>query len=138
MKQKRIFLGRFDYQTDLLDSLTSFCVTENIQLGTFSVIGALTKATMGYYHQEHKKYVECVNINKKLEIASCIGNISLLNNEIFVHAHITLADHQGQCYGGHLMPGSTIFAAEYNIVELQGNNFERSYDAQTGLNLWNK
>ncbi len=32
------------------------------------------------------------------------------DGEIFVHAHITLADRKGRAYGGHLMPGTMVFA----------------------------
>ena len=138
VKDGRTFIGRFEFKADLLESITELCKKENIKLGVFSVIGALTSARMGYYNQDEKKYVECVNLDKKLEITSCIGNISLKDSEVFVHAHITLADHEGKCYGGHLMPGATIFAAEYHIKELTGAKLERKDDPQTGLSLWKK
>ncbi|OGW79895.1 MAG: hypothetical protein A3G33_06290 [Omnitrophica bacterium RIFCSPLOWO2_12_FULL_44_17] len=132
------FIGRFDYNTDLLASITELCKKENIRLGTFTVIGAVTSAKMGYYDQTAQKYVYCVSLEKKLEITSCVGNISLKGSEIFVHAHITLADWEGHCYGGHLMPGTNVFAAEYYIHELQGGELIREFDPETGLNLWPK
>ena len=136
VKESRVFIGRFAAKADLLEELTGLCKRENIRLGVFSVIGAVTSAKLGYYKQDEKKYADCVSLDKKLEIASCTGNISLMNSEIFVHAHITLADHNGTAYGGHLMPGSTIFAAEYYIKELKGATLERTRDSETGLNLW--
>jgi len=136
VQEGRVFIGRFRAKTDLLAGLTELCKKENIRLGVFSVIGALTSAKLGYYNQDAKKYVDCVNLDKKLEITSCMGNISLMDSEIFVHAHVTLADHSGAAYGGHLMPGSTIFAAEYHIRELKGATLERTRDPETGLNLW--
>jgi len=132
----RSFIGRFKYKSDLLDSLTEICKKENIRLGVFSVIGALTSAKLGYYDQENQKYTSCVELDKKLEITSCTGNISLMDNEVFIHAHITLADHKGECFGGHLMPGSVIFAAEYYIKELKGRELKRVKDTKTGLSLW--
>ena len=132
----RIFIGRLNHRSDLLLSLTEICKKENIQLGIFTLIGAVTRAHLGYYDQDSKKYTECVELIKKLEIISCTGNISLKDGEIFVHAHITLADHQGQCYGGHLLRGATIFAAEYHIIELTGAVLERENDPETGLSLW--
>ena len=132
----RIFIGRFDSQADLLESLTSFCQENTIALGTFTVIGALTKAKLGYYDQGKHCYVTCIDLDDKLEITACVGNVSLKDEEIFVHAHITLADHNGKCYGGHLMPGSVIFAAEYSIQELTGASLKRVYDQETGLGLW--
>jgi len=136
LQEGRVFIGRFGAKRDLLEELTGLCKKENIRLGVFSVIGAVTSAKLGYYKQDEKKYADCVSLDKKLEIASCTGNISLLDSEIFVHAHITLADHDGTAYGGHLMPGSKIFAAEYYVKELKGAVLERARDPETGLNLW--
>ena len=136
VEMAREFIGRFKVNRDLLGELTKLSKEEGIKLGVFSVIGALTCAKLGYYDQQAKKYIECVNLDKKLEIASCIGNISLKDGEIFVHAHITLANHEGRTYGGHLMPGAMIFAAEYHIKELTGAKLERKYDPETGLMLW--
>ncbi len=132
----RIFIGRFQHKKDLLESISGLCKKENVRLGTFFVIGALDGVKLGYYKQDEKKYVDCVSLDKKLEITSCAGNISLKDSEIFVHAHITLADHEGHCYGGHLMKGSSIFAAEYCIRELTGDKLHRKYDPETGLSLW--
>ncbi len=136
VKQRREFLGRFFHGEDLLGSLEGICKKEEIRLGVFTVIGALKNAKLGYYKQKEKQYVTCVDKEKTLEITCCTGNISLLDGKIFVHAHITLADHQGQCYGGHLMPGARIFAAEYYIKELTGVALQRELDKETGLNLW--
>ena len=136
VKQGRLFIGRFKAGDDILSSLTSFAKKNKIKLGVFQVIGAVKNARLGYYNQNKKKYVDCIKLDKKLEIASCVGNISLMDSSIFVHAHICLADHKGNSYGGHLMPGSTIFAAEYYVKELKGKSLKRKYDPETGLKLW--
>ena len=129
-------MGRFAHDADLLDSFEGFCLNNRIKAGVFNLVGALKSVKLGYYDQKAKKYVNCVQLEKKLEIASCSGNISLRGSRIFVHAHITLADLKGRCWGGHLMKGSKIFAAEYFIQELKGKEFIRVYDKATGLNLW--
>ncbi|MDP8258472.1 MAG: DNA-binding protein [Candidatus Aadella gelida] len=132
----RVFIGRFNKGEDLLSSLSTFCEKNNISKGVFSVIGAVSSAKMGYFKQDVQKYIDCVSMNRCLEICSCTGNISVFEDKIFVHAHVTLADHEGNCYGGHLMPGSKIFAAEYYITELEGSPLVREPDPETGLNLW--
>jgi len=132
----RAFIGRFESGKDLLEELNAFCKKENIRLGVFNLIGAVRNAKLGYYDQEKKQYTGCVELNKKLEIASCTGNISIKDGEIFVHAHITLADMEGKAFGGHLMPGTEIFAAEFFVQELIGQVLVRAKDEITGLPLW--
>ena len=129
-------MGRFQAGDDLLRALHDFCNKNSIRLGTFSIIGAVTQAKLGYYNQEQKQYTGCVELNKKLEIASCTGNISLKDGEIMAHAHIVLADWEGKAYGGHLMPGTNVFAAEFNIQELTDAELKRGKDPITGLPLW--
>jgi predicted DNA-binding protein with PD1-like motif len=135
-KPSRTFIGRFECDDDLLQALTDFCKKENVRLGTFNVVGAVKNAKLGYYNQEQQEYAGCVAIDKKLEIASCLGNISLKDEEIMVHAHIVLADWQGKALGGHLMPGTKIFAAEFQIQEYTGAELHRARDEKTGLPLW--
>ncbi|MFH1837479.1 MAG: PPC domain-containing DNA-binding protein [Candidatus Omnitrophota bacterium] len=136
VSEGRTFIGRLKYKEDLLAAIRSVCENEGVTLGFFSVIGAVSSAKMGYYRQDVKKYVDCFDMTKTLEITSCIGNISLNNSETFVHAHITLADHDGNCFGGHLMSGTKIYAAEYYIKELTGAELNRTHDPETGLSLW--
>ena len=70
------------------------------------------------------------------EITSLIGNISLRDDEPMVHAHLTLADSDGTSYGGHLQPGTIVFAGEFIIDACEGSQLSRSFDDQTGLALW--
>jgi predicted DNA-binding protein with PD1-like motif len=135
-KQGRTFLGRFECGDDLLNAITEFCRKNKIQLGIFNVIGAVKSAKLGYYNQDKKQYTTCIELNEKLEIASCMGNISLKDGEIIAHAHIVLGDMKGKSYGGHLMPGAKIFAAEFYVHELVGAELHRAKDAVTGLPLW--
>ncbi|OGC05932.1 hypothetical protein A2526_02115 [candidate division WOR-1 bacterium RIFOXYD2_FULL_36_8] len=132
----RVFIGRFECGDDLLEVLTEFCIKQNIRLGTFSLIGAVKRAKLGYYDQKEKQYVASINLDKKLEISSCMGNVSLKDNRPIVHAHITLADFDGKAFGGHLMPGTEVFAAEFFIQELTGGELVRNKDNATGLPLW--
>ncbi|MCP4652414.1 MAG: DUF296 domain-containing protein [Candidatus Omnitrophica bacterium] len=135
-KEARVFIGRFKKNSDLLISLIELCRKKNIKLGVFSVIGALTSIKLGYFRQDQQRYAQCLSLDKKLEVVSCTGNISLKESDVFVHAHITLADLEGRCYGGHLMKGSRIFVAEYHVKELTAASLQRVYDPETGLNLW--
>jgi predicted DNA-binding protein with PD1-like motif len=120
---------------DLVAELTRVCRENGVTRGSVQVIGAMEQARLGYYHQDARKY-ETHAIDKHVEILSGIGNVSLLDGEVFVHLHLTLSDDACQCMGGHAMEGNIIFAAEAIVTEIPGNALNRVYDEPTGLKLW--
>ena len=135
VKQKKIIMGRLRHGADLLEELTDICKKGNIVLGGIKAIGAVQKACIGFYDQEKREY-KYIKIDKPLEITNLTGNISIKDNNPFVHAHITLADSKGRAFGGHLSQGTIVFACECVIEVLEGPVFERGFDQETGLSLW--
>lgn len=135
-KEGRILIGRLPHGADLLGSLTSVCMEEKVRFGTIAAIGAVSSARLGYYKQDELEYMDCLNVEKGLEIVSCQGNVSLKDGEVFVHVHATLSDDKGRCFGGHLMEGTRIYAAEFHVMELSGEPLAREFDSYTGLYLW--
>jgi hypothetical protein len=133
----RVFLGRLEHGADLLAEIYRICESRSIQMGTLKVIGAVQSACIGFYNQERKLYQQ-ITLSTPAEIACCLGNISSKDGKVFIHAHINLSDEQGRAWGGHLMPGTIIFAAEFQIQELQGKILQRSEDPVTGLALWSR
>lgn len=130
------YLGRLSYDGDLLEELTAFCAEKDIRLGCVEAIGAVKKARLGYYHQDKREYV-FHEFNEPMEITCLSGNVSLKEGKPFVHAHLTLTNSKGQAVGGHLAPGTVIFACEILVRELQGPILIRSApDKETGLPLW--
>ncbi|MFH0910297.1 MAG: DUF296 domain-containing protein [Planctomycetota bacterium] len=131
----RCFVGRLRYGSDLLTELTGICWSEKVTLGRLEFIGAVTKARLGYYDQPEKKY-RFFMIDKPLEILKGTGNVSLRDGEPMVHAHLTLADADGRAWGGHLAPGTIVFACEFFLQALEGATLARGHDEETGLPLW--
>ena len=134
-KHGRFFVGRLPHGEDLLQSIEALCKKSSIQMAIFSVIGAVSSATIGAYDQDQQVYVTFKE-ESPLEIVTCSGNVSLKEGQSFVHAHIMLADEQGKPLGGHLFPGSIIYAGEMHLQELTGDPLERVHDETTGLMLW--
>ena len=131
----RHFVGRLPHGEDLLQSITFLCQTHDIRMGTFSLIGAVSSATIGAYDQTQQVYVT-VKKDIPLEIVTCLGNISLKEGNPFVHAHIILGDEEGKTFGGHLFSETLIYAGEIHLQELTGAPLNREYDETTGLMLW--
>jgi len=133
----RIFMGRLDFKTDLLDEINKIVIENNIKAGYINIIGAITGLKTGFYDQNVKEYVHTVyEPELPLEISSCMGNVSIKEGKPFCHIHIVASDRKGKCFGGHLMNGTKVFAAEFIIQEVLGEELVRGIDADTKLPLW--
>jgi predicted DNA-binding protein with PD1-like motif len=130
----RNFLVRVKHDSDFLDFVTDVARKKRISTASFTAVGALKKAKLGFYDQERHVYVESLLAGPQ-EIASCVGNVSFKGGAPFVHAHVVLADQSGVVRAGHLLAGK-VFAAEVHLIELVGRKIERKNDAVTGLSLW--
>lgn len=130
-----IVMGKLSCGCDLLEELTRVCTEHGIGLGRVEAIGAVRKACIGFYNQGTRTY-QFSTFDRPLEITHLVGNVSLKDATPFVHAHIALADEAGHCYGGHLAPGTVVFACEFVLGAFDGPAFNRCPDDETGLPLW--
>jgi predicted DNA-binding protein with PD1-like motif len=64
------------------------------------------------------------------------GDVSLKDGHPFIHAHITLSDKSGKAYGGHLAPGTVVFACEFKLEVFEDPGIKREFHEATGLPLW--
>lgn len=135
VKPKALFVGRLPYGCDLLEEISAICFKEDIRAGRVEALGAVQRARLAYYNQKTLEY-EFHVMEQPLEITKLVGNVSLKDGKPFVHAHITVADEEGKAYGGHLAPGTVVFACEVMVESFDGSPFERVLDEQTGLPLW--
>ncbi len=115
--------------------MEDFVRTEGINLAWISGIGAVSRATLRYYDQARHDWVD-LDLDRRLEVTSLLGNVSLLNGEPIVHVHITYCDEEGHCYGGHLGHNTLVFSMEMLLTTLSGPVITRKLDPQTGLTLW--
>jgi predicted DNA-binding protein with PD1-like motif len=132
----RKIMGRLAKGDDLLAALEAICRAHDITLGEVQAIGAVSQARLGYYHQGQQKY-QFLELAQPLELLALIGNVSLKDGQPFVHAHVTLGDKDGNALGGHLAPGTVVFACEFTLQEYRAAQpFERHLDEATALFLW--
>ena len=130
-----IYQGRLETGDDLVRELTNFLQREDIQAGKVSALGAVQKGVISYYDQETKEYNK-KSFEQSLEIVNLTGNISLKDGVPILHAHIILADEEGNTYGGHLEEGTVVFACEFVIEEYDGESLTRGFHEPTELPLW--
>ena len=129
----KAFLDRLPHDGDLLVSIKEAFQRSGTKMGFFVAIGAVKYAKIAFYNQDDHKYHE-FPVDEPAEILNCTGNVSELDGETFVHAHITLGLKDGTTKGGHLVEGTKIFACELFAIPLDGEQLKRSFDDVTGLN----
>ena len=117
----RLFPG-----SDLKHSLDLFVVENNIDAAAIiTCVGSLTIAAIRF---AGKDLID--TIPGPLEILSLVGTFSRSGS----HFHISVADNEGKCTGGHLKEGSIIrTTAEIVIIEAEDVIYLREEDPVTGF-----
>jgi hypothetical protein len=130
----RVIVRRFRKGDDVLESLNQLVRDNRVSSGSFSAIGNVEKAEVGFFVGDGR--YSTISCKGPLEVCSCIGNVATKEHSPFVHAHISLADKQGRMYGGHLMPGCIVDVTfEVVLHAYEGMNLERKLDPSTRLYL---
>lgn len=131
---KRVIFARMEPGEDILTSIETVARENGVRSGQLSLIGAVSKAKLGYFHRESSTYKD-FTINQDVEVVSCIGDISTHEGDLVIHAHMIVADENGKCWGGHLMAGCEVSVTiELVIIETE-IELIRARDDVTGLNL---
>jgi hypothetical protein len=132
-KVKDGFLIRLIRGEKVTETLLQFIKETNISGGIITGIGAVEKVTLGYFDRNKKQYLRD-EFNDIYEVVSFNGNISYVNDEPFVHAHITLGDNKFQSYVGHFFEGTVAVTMEIFIRIFEGE-IRREKDEDLQLNL---
>ena len=125
----RIDRGEYINKT-ILDIANSY----NLKFGWINGLGAIVDPELGYYDLENKEYIK-KTIAGEFELTSLVGNITLKNDNLFVHSHITFSDINFNAYGGHLFDCKIAVAGEFVILK-SPMKIDRRYDDEVGLYTW--
>jgi predicted DNA-binding protein with PD1-like motif len=123
---KDLVVSRLERSEDLLEGIRKVVVESQVTAGFLSVIGAVDRARYGFYIPETRSYASLTweplnDSSPALEILSCLGNVAVLDDEVVVHAHITLSGVNGELIGGHLQDGCRVNpTAELTILTAKG------------------
>ena len=124
---------RIDKGEELVDSLKTICKELDIKLGSIVGIGATDKVTIGLLNTKTKKY-QSKEFTGDHEIAPLVGNISLMNGEVYLHLHVTICNVEHKALGGHLT-SAVVSAMFEGIIDIIEGQVTREYNDEVGLNL---
>ena len=121
---------------DIMKSLQTVCTSYNIKAGFVWGIGAVSRAEIGYFDLNLKKYLQ-ISLDENLELLNALGNVSIdiSTNEVIIHVHAMLGRQDGTVLGGHLFPGSIISVTGEFWIQKGEGILERSINTETGLKL---
>lgn len=123
---EKIIVSRFEKGEDLLQGLKQVVTEFEVKAGMFTLIGAVDRAKVGFYHPQKRAYTiktwePTPSSSPALEILACIGNIAEKDGEAIVHGHITLMGEEGEIIGGHLYEGCRVNpTAELTLLKATG------------------
>ena len=125
------FIIYIEQDESIMETLTQFCKSKDIVNAQISGIGAIKEIDLGAYDLKNKEYVRQF-FNNLWELTSFQGNVILKDNEPFIHAHITMSDHNLDVKGGHLFEAKVGAVGEFILRKIETDG-KREYDANIGL-----
>jgi uncharacterized protein len=98
----RTFEVTFGSGDEIMSGLSEFAEKNHISSAYISGIGGLATAMLGWGDPQ-KGGVKTIPVDQKCELASFVGNISLLRGKVYVHAHAVVSFSDGSTKGGHVV-----------------------------------
>lgn len=133
--KKDIFILKIDKGEKILETIKNLCKFKKIYSGYFTGLGAVNQINVALFKVSNKEYIK-KELYGEYEITNITGNITQMNNEIYLHTHITFSDTNFNAYGGHLIEATVSGTCEI-IIHRFNNKIKRKFDNDVGLNLLN-
>ncbi len=119
---------------NLLDSIKEFYNKYALnKLCEFRAIGAIDNFSLGYaYLEDGIIQYNNVEYKEEYELLSLLGNISIRDNDVAIHAHASLSDKNNACIGGHLNYGTVSIVCEM-FITVYDIEATREFDKEVGI-----
>ena len=124
---------RIDKGEEIVDQLKTICKKLDIKLGSIIGIGAADKVMISLLNTKTKKY-QSKEFTGDHEIVSLVGNITMMNGEVYLHLHVTICNVEHKALGGHLT-SAVISAMFEGVIDIIDGQITRDYNEDIGLNL---
>ncbi|MGP8124343.1 MAG: PPC domain-containing DNA-binding protein [Nitrososphaerales archaeon] len=118
--------------TGLTEGLLAIAKREKVRTAKVEAIGGVNELRIAYFNSNAKKYEEH-QYHEFLEVASLIGNVTLKDEEPFLHLHGTFGRRDMSVIGGHVISGK-IFPLLEAVFTPTENLALRRFEEKVGLN----
>lgn len=126
------YLIRVGLNAKVMEAILNVCEREGIQAGTFTALGALKNARLGWYSVHKKKYHE-ITLDEDAELAGGLGNVASVDGKPVLHFHVVLGT-PGRTYVAHLFEAEVAGTFEV-YLKVWDAPLERAHDEDVGLKL---
>lgn len=130
----KTYLLVFDPDEEVMGGLLAFVREKQITAGHFTAIGAVSKATLGFFDRRKKGYTK-IPQDGQAEVLSLIGDVAVTDQgEPGVHAHMVLGLPDGSAKGGHLI-NATVWPTLEVVLTESPKYLRRTFRPDLGLAL---
>ncbi len=127
------FMVRLPKGSPVMTSLVDFLSEKHVYSGTLQAIGALQQIELGYFDLAKKTYLR-KSFPGIYELVSFTGNINLVDEKPFIHAHAILSDANFIPIAGHFFDATVAVTMEVHISPVS-QKISREIDPETELKL---
>ncbi|MGQ9603616.1 MAG: PPC domain-containing DNA-binding protein [bacterium] len=131
MRQGNLLVVRFADGEDLLESMALLLKKEKVFSGfVIGGVGMLKPVTLGFYKGggDYRK----IEVREESELCSLNGNISVFENDLFLHLHGVVGRQDGSAVAGHILSARVHLTSEVSIFALP-EAMVRKLDPSSGL-----
>ncbi len=125
------YVVRLDPGERIVETLKALCERDAIGGGYFQGLGAVAEAEIGHFDPAANAYT-WIKLSGPYEILSLYGNITALEGQPSIHAHIGLGDNAMTVKGGHLKEAVVSVTCEITLVRFR-DDIGRRKDEASGL-----
>lgn len=129
----KTYVLRIDPGEEILSQVKQVCNMEKILLGTISGLGAVNKAVVVLFETATRDYHSTV-LTGDFELSSLGGNITTMDDEVYLHLHGNFTGADNCTFGGHLNEAVVSTSCELIIQAIEGQ-VNRVFDPSIGLNV---
>ncbi len=135
-RPQKVFVVIMEEGEEIAAGLDAFARRMDIDAASFSAVGAVRAAKLGFFDLEIRDY-RTIRVEEQSEIVAFLGDITGAHDDESqpkVHAHMVIAGADGRTTGGHLLEAWVRPTFELVVTESPAH-LRRTYDAERGLSL---